>query len=74
MKNNDIREREGEGWREGEEERGREGEGEREREELFQRAEDWRPCVSAPSFSPVFCLCFSAHLGFTSSLRQLAWD
>jgi hypothetical protein len=36
-----------------------EGEG----EELFQRAaEDWRPCVAAPSFSPVFYFCFSTYV------------
>jgi hypothetical protein len=27
-----------------------------------------------PSFSPLFCLCVSTHLGFISSLPQLAWD
>jgi hypothetical protein len=30
--------------------------------------------IALPSFSPLFCLCFSAPVGFISSLPQLAWD
>jgi hypothetical protein len=32
------------------------------------------PLRFLPSFSPLFCLCFSALVGFISSLPQIAWD